>query len=354
MTSSVPLSGGPATLRVVPVEDGDAARWDSFVSPRAIASTDLYGWRRVVSRTYGLRSWFLAAVAGDHVVGTLGLFEAQHPMFGRYLATAAFGNDGGFQFDGEPARDALLAEARALAERRNVDYLVIRTRDEPLAGFQVDTRYRSPVIHLEGGAEAVWNQRLDTKTRNQVRKGMKEGFSIARGHAQRDAFYEVFHHHMRDLGSPAHAARYYEAIVEEFGDRAEFFVVRDGSELVGGALIFWINDLAVDYHTVTLRKFNRRCPNYLLYWTMIEASCERGCRGFDMGRSEAEGPNMRFKLNWGPKPVMLRYHYHLVRARSVPHLDPRNPRYRLPILIWQRLPLFATKALGPWMMPGLL
>jgi hypothetical protein len=78
-------------------------------------------------------------------------------------------------------------------------------------------------------------------------------------------------------------------------------VVRDGSELVGGALIFWINDLAVDYHTVTLRKFNRRCPELPVYWTMIEASCERGCRGVRHGPVRSGSPNMRFKLNWGPE-----------------------------------------------------
>jgi hypothetical protein len=122
--------------------------------PAAIASTDLYGGPRR-EPDLRLRSWFLAAGAGDHVVGTLGLFEAQHPMFGRYLATAAFGNDGGFQFDGEPARDALLAEARALAERRNVDYLVIRARNELLTGYSGGHALSLPVIHLEGGAEAV-------------------------------------------------------------------------------------------------------------------------------------------------------------------------------------------------------
>ena len=114
------------------------------------------------------------------------------------------------------------------------------------------------------------------------------------------------------------------------------------------------NGVAVDYHTVAIRKFNRRCPNYLIYWKMIESSCERGCTRFDMGRSEAGSSNIKFKMNWGPEAQTLRYNYYLVRAKSVPYLHHRNPRYRIPTLLWQRLPLFLTRTIGPRMISGLL
>jgi FemAB-related protein (PEP-CTERM system-associated) len=342
-------------MRVIQIDEGEGAkRWDAYVGPRAIAGTDLFAWRRVVTSTYGLRPWFFAALEGDRVAGTLGLFEARHPIFGHYLATAPFGNDGGFHFDGGAARDALLVEARKLADDLRVDYLVVRTRGVELEGFHVDRRYQTALIDLEGGAEAVWNKRLDAKTRNQVRKAMKEGFTVETGHAQMGGFLDVFHRHMRDLGSPAHGARYYAAIVEHFGEHANFFVVRDGREPAAGALVFWINGVAVDHHTVALRKFNRRCPNYLIYWKMLEASCERKCTWFDMGRSEAGSSNIKFKLNWGPELRVLPYNYYLVRAKSVPYLDPRNPRYRIPILLWQRLPLFFTRRMGPRLISGLL
>jgi FemAB-related protein (PEP-CTERM system-associated) len=342
-------------MRVIPVaESGGADVWDAYVGPRATAVTDLSAWRRVVGSTYGLRSWFLTAVEGERTVGALGLYEARHPIFGHYLATAPFGNDGGFHFDGEAARDALLAEARTLADGLKVEYLVVRSREVALQAFQVDTHYQTAVIDLSGGADTVWNERLDKKARNQVRKARKQGFRVSAGHSQRAAFHEVFHRHMRALGSPAHSARFYETIVEQLGERAEFFVVRDGEDLVAGALLFWVNGVAMNLHTVALKEYNRRVPGYLLYWRMIEAACERGCTQFDMGRSESDSSNIKFKLHWGPELLTLNYNYHLVRAKAVPDLDPRNPKYRLPILVWQRLPLALTKRLGPRMMPGLL
>jgi FemAB-related protein (PEP-CTERM system-associated) len=221
-----------------------------------------------------------------------------------------------------------------------------------LDGFRVDRGYRTAVIDLDGGADAVW-KRLPAKTRNQVRKGQKEAFAIATGHDQLGAFYDVFHEHMRDLGSPAHGRAYYEAIVKRLGDRGDFLVVRDREKAVAGALLFRVNGTAMNYHTVSLKEYNRRCPNYLLYWKMIEDSCARGCRWFDMGRSHADSSNLKFKENWNPREIPLSYNYHLRKLKDIPSLDPRNPKYRMQIALWQKMPLFVTKALGPRLISGL-
>ena len=342
-------------MRIIYISEGeDEARWDAYVGPRTTTVTDLSAWRRVAQEAYGLRSLFLAAAEGDRLVGCLGLFEVRHPVFGHYLATAAFGNDGGFHFDDEAARDALLAEARAAADRLDVEYLLIRTRGTALDGFRTDHRYRTAVLNLAGGADAVWKDLLDAKARNQIRRGMREGFSVETGHGQLAPFYDIFHEHMRDLGSPAHSRRFYESVVKHLGDRAQFFVVRDGRRLVAGALLLRMNGTAMNLHTVALQKYNRRCPSYLIYWKMIEAGCEQGCSQFDMGRSVMDSPNLAFKMNWGPEVLPLCYNYYLRKLKEIPCVDPRNPRYRIPIAVWQRLPLFISKRLGPRLITGLI
>ena len=99
-------------MRVRLVAEGeDAARWDAYVGPRTTTVTDLAAWRRVVGDAYGLRDHFLVAIEGERIVGALGLYEVEHPMFGHYLTTAMFATDGGFHYDDDAASDALLAEA---------------------------------------------------------------------------------------------------------------------------------------------------------------------------------------------------------------------------------------------------
>jgi FemAB-related protein (PEP-CTERM system-associated) len=294
----------------------------------------------------------MVAVDSGQIVGALSLFEINHPLFGHYLSSAAFGNDGGLFYDNDLARDALTDEARSLASHLNVNYLLIRTRDKELANFIVDRSYRSFVLELQDSAESAL-RRLPVKTRNQVRRGMKENFTISEGHEQVEPFFRVLHQHMRDLGSPCHNLAFYRSIIRHLGDCATFLVVRDREELVGGALLFSVNGSAMNYHTVALRAFNKRCPNYLLYWRMLEISYARGLHTFDMGRSLAESSHQKFKLNWGTREVGLFYNYFLVKSTAPPSLDPRSPKFRLAVGCWKKLPLFVTQTLGPRLISGI-
>lgn len=339
-------------VRLETLTMADAARWDAWVKPRARTVTDLSAWWRVVRETYGVVPHIRFAVADGVIKGALSLFEIKHPLLGHYLTTAPYANEGGLYFDDDKARDALLADAKKLADDLNVSYLCVRTSGAELPGFVVERRYHTAVVDLSGGSEALW-KRLPAKTRNQVRRGQKEGFTLTSGPQEVEPFWRVFQAHMKELGSPAHGLRYYRAIAEQLAEHARFIVVRDQQTVVAGALLFQINDTAANIHTVALREYNKRCPNYLLYWHMLESACTEGRTRFDMGRSVEGGGNLHFKENWGPAVAPLGYNYHLRTLREVPFADPRNPRYRLPIEVWRRLPLALTQRLGPKLIGGL-
>ncbi|MFC1694920.1 FemAB family XrtA/PEP-CTERM system-associated protein [Pseudomonadota bacterium] len=341
------------TMHLLRIDASNEGRWNDYVTEHATTVTDLSGWRRVLKNTYGMQSHVITVEEHGAIAGTLVLFEIKHPVFGHYLTTGAFATDGGLYFDRPEAIDLLTGEARRLADKLQVDYLLIRTRGLQIKGFLQDTHYKSAVIDLRSGEDSLWRSTLRAKTRNQVRKGINEGFTIHTGHEQVFDFYRVFSEHMRDLGSPVHSLKLYKNIIRYLGDHARFIVVKEGKELVAGALLLEINGIAMNLHTVALKKYNRRCPNYLLYWDMIKSSCERGNSVFDMGRSEAESTNLKFKTNWGAQVVELNYNYYMRNHEEVPYLDPRNPRYRWPIAIWRKLPVPLTRFLGPYLIRGI-
>jgi len=328
-------------------------RWDDFVEQRTSTVSDLFGWRNVVHSTYGIKSHFIAVEDNDALIGALALFEIKHPLFGHYLTTAPFSTDGGLHYDSDIVRDLLVKESKRVADELRVDYLLLRTRGFQIEGFKQDQHYRTAVLDIRAGVDTVWTKSIRGKTRNQVRRGIKEGFTIHTGHDQLSDFHTVFQTHMRDLGSPAHSKPFYQNIIKFLGERAQFIVVKEGRDLVGGALLFEINGTAMNLHTVSLMKYNRRCPNYFLYWDMIKGARERGNTRFDMGRSEADSSNLKFKRNWGTEIVELNYNYYLRNLTEIPYVDPRNPRYQLPIAVWKKLPLPVTGALGPWLIKGL-
>ena len=55
----------------------------------------------------------------------------------------------------------------------------------------------------------------------------------------------------------------------------------------------------------------------------------------------------RFKRNWGFDPVPLSYQYLPLHARASRDVSPLNPKYRMAINLWRRLPLSVTKLVGP-------
>jgi hypothetical protein len=79
----------------------------------------------------------------------------------------------------------------------------------------------------------------------------------------------------------------------------------------------------------------------------MRRACEGGYRIFDYGRSKRGTGSFDFKKNWGFEATPLHYEYKLVTATKVPENNPLNPKYRLMIALWQRLPIGVANWLGP-------
>ena len=91
-----------------------------------------------------------------------------------------------------------------------------------------------------------------------------------------------------------------------------------------------------------------------MYWeVMRRAGQERGATVFDFGRSKLGTGAFAFKKNWGFAPQELHYCYRLAPGAAVPDNNPNNPKYRLLIAAWKRLPLAVANAIGPRLVRGL-
>ena len=80
---------------------------------------------------------------------------------------------------------------------------------------------------------------------------------------------------------------------------------------------------------------------------------ERGCTRFDFGRSKTGTGAAAFKKNWGFEPQWLEYEYHFRPGETMPDKNPLNPKYRLFIETWKKLPLPIANFIGPWIIRGL-
>src|SRR5262249_7799916 len=131
-------------------------------------------------------------------------------------------------------------------------------------------------LNLPATAGALWDK-IPAKVRNQVRKGQKHGLTAAWGrHDVLPEFHAVFSENMRDLGTPTYGKKLFAAILDQFPDRSEFCVVRDGKKPVAGALLLHGWGVTEVPSASSLRSHNHTCANMLLYWDLLERAVQRG------------------------------------------------------------------------------
>ncbi len=336
-------------MRVAEVDQAEAEAWDAFVR-RAPAATfyHQYRWRHTMTESYGTRTHYLAATGPEGIRGILPLAECKGLGGGRTLVSLPYSNYAGIVADDAAARDALIEEARRRLLAGGCDLLELKqdTRcDHPDLQNRLD--YHALAVELDPDPDVVWRQRLTDKARNQVRKARRGGLTAEVGPHLFSEFIALYRHNLRDLGTPAHARRWFDSVQRHFGDDMDVVIVRQDQRAIAGGWFLYFKDTAIMQAGASLKAYLPLCPNNLAYWTAIEHVCRRGCRQFDFARSRIGAGTHHFKRQWGAVPRQTHYQYLLHRATQVPDMDPHNPKYRLMIAAWQRLPLWVANGIGP-------
>jgi len=87
--------------------------------------------------------------------------------------------------------------------------------------------------------------------------------------------------------------------------------------------------------------------NMFMYWKVLEHAVTSGYVVFDFGRCSKDAGTYRFKQQWGAQPIPMHWDYCLPEGDSLPELNPNNPKFKLLIAVWQRLPVWLTRLIGP-------
>ena len=342
--SDLPL----APLAVQPLTAHQCAEWDAFVQQQHDASLyHLSGWRSVCMEAFGHDCPYLAAWRGGRIVAVLPLVRLQSRLFGHFMVSVPFFNNGGLLGSDAEARDALLAQAVALAQAKGCSHIELRER-QPLPGWPSRTDKISMLLALPDSAEQLW-KKLGSKMRAQIKKAQSHGLQFQHGGAELlDDFYEVFCTNMRDLGTPVYGKDFFATILRQAPGQPRLFIGRTKEgQAVSASLVVQHNGTMEVPWASTLRSANVLSANMELYWQMLLYACSQGCKVFDFGRSSRESATYRFKKQWGAEPLELHWNYWLQGGGGLPRLSPDNPKYRLAIAAWQRMPLWATKLIGP-------
>ena len=323
---------------------------DSFVASHPLAAEGHRpAWLDVLSRGLGHRVMSITAQRDGQVVGYLPLAISRGMCFGSHAVSLPFLSQAGPLADQPETRHALIDQAIQAARATGAQRIEIR---------ETDTQYEHHAMHasrsdkigmlrsMPGSADDLWAS-FNPKVRNQIRKAERNGVTIRRGGSELiNPFYRLFTTNMRDLGTPVYARRFFEAMLHHLESDAELFVAEHEGQIAAASILVHRPGASFVPVASSLRTFNHTCANMLIYWHMMQRAIERGSGSFDFGRSTIDSGPHRFKKQWGAQPQTLNWRHAQLSGNADP-VSREDPKYSRAVRLWQRLPIWATRIIGP-------
>ena len=332
----------------------DAAAWDAFVDADPKGTFfHRAAWAEVLRRAFRHTPHYLMAEQDGAVVGVLPLGQVRTALFGHSLISVPFCVYGGPLAVDPAVADALLAEAVLLQKRLGAGSLEMRFRTPPALGADWPGRSDLYVTFCKpiSSSDEENLKAIPRKQRAVVRKGIEAGLTAKVG-TDTDLLHRIYAESVRNLGTPVFSRRYFRILAEAFAGRLDVLTVLDGGTPIASVLNFYDRGEVLPYYGGGTAAARTRFGNDFMYWEVMKRAAARGCTTFDFGRSKAGTGSFSFKKNWGFTPEPLHHHFHLLPGHAIPDHNPLNPKYRLMINTWKRLPLPVANMLGPHIVRG--
>ncbi len=313
------------------------------------------GWASLIQQEYGFETYWLVEKVNGLPEQVLALTHIKHPIFGNYLTSAPYGSYGGVLLNHSATE--ILNTAQELCQTLGAHYINLRflakKQVPPQIGWQQVDNYRTFKIDLDPDPEGMLAG-YGSNHRNHVRKSLKKDFEYVLGGAEllADA-YEGLAASMHELGSPYHRPSYLKNMLRELAPNVRLGVIHHQGAIAGAGVFILDGDTAINLHANVLRAYRQNYAGEFFYWSLIRDFSQQGFKVFDLGRSLVGSGNEVFKLKWNPASLPLQYWYHTQPGYPLPNLNQKNPKFQLAIETWKRLPAFAVRAMGPYLINGI-
>ncbi len=335
----------------------DVAAWDAFVASRPDATFfHLSAWRDVIERAFRHRSFYLVAEQDGAIVGVLPLVQVKTRLFGHTLISNPFCVYGGPLAVDAAASLALVEKAAALRAELSAAAVELRYLQAPPEDWLGEEWQARRALYVTfrreiGGDDAAILKAIPRKQRAVVRKAIDRGLTAQAG---RDVgvLHGIYAESVRNLGTPVFARKYFALLAEVFRDAMDVVTVSDGGVPVASVLNFYFRDEVIPYYGGGTFAARGCGGNDFMYYEVMRRAVARGCAMFDFGRSKEGTGAYSFKKNFGFTPTPLQYRVLLPPGGEMPEVNPLNPKYRMMIAAWKKLPLPVANLLGPILVRG--
>ena len=334
--------------------EADVRLWDEYVHSKSNSSIyHLWEFKSIIESSFGHECRYLMALdkQNDRVVGVIPAVEMNSRLFGHFIVSQPFFTYGSVLADSDVVEQALYEYLIDFAQANHIGHIEFRgsKASSVLDGVLLAKETKVSMVRaLPETSDILWDD-IGTKVRAQIKKSQRYPLSMKFGKAELlNDFYRVFSENMRDLGTPVYSKRFFSNLINsELSHSFTIGVVYHEGMPAAACFLMSHNAMMEIPWASTLKSMNSMNVNMYMYWEVLSHSIRTKHAFFDFGRSSKDAGTYRFKKQWGAKPFQLYWKYWLPENESMPELNPNNPKYKLMIQVWQKLPVWLTQIIGP-------
>jgi len=149
-----------------------------------------------------------------------------------------------------------------------------------------------------------------SKTRNMVRKAIKENVEVEIDNSQIDFLYETHYENITSIGGKAKEKRFFELTEKYFEKEKDYniYIAKLNGKKIGALLLFYYNKTVEYFTPATLSEYRSYQPTSLIiYQAMIDA-CQKGYKWWNWGGTWLTQDGVyRFKKRFGAVDKEYKY-----------------------------------------------
>ncbi len=281
-------------------------------------------------------------------IGGVTLLMKESKLFGRFATSIPHVNYGGIVTQFKDVEQRLLEQVPTVCGRYGLKRIEIRSARQATGKIPASTKKVSMLRSLPNSIEEL-DKQLGSKIRSQIKKAERFKPAVRFGREELlDDFYHVFSTNMRDLGTPVYPKCWFSKLLNQFPESTEVCIVYMDESPVSCGFLMANGDLVEIPWASTLKSANKFNMNMWMYHQILHHCITKHAKWFDFGRSTVDAGTFKFKKQWGAKPRQLYWYMADTNEfRISSDLTPDNPKFRLAIACWQKLPVWLANIIGP-------
>ena len=327
-SATAELPGGPgedstsaSVYEIDPLRD---PRWTEFVETNPDASVfHSPAWLTALRDSYGYTPAVLCtSQPGERIVNGVVFCRVTSWLMGNRIVSLPFSDHCDLLVSNPSDLSAILQRLRDEVQEKHWRYLELRPLKEGLglnAGLEECRTYLWHWIDLSGAIEELFKRFDKDSAQRRIRRAERESLKYEAGNSESllKKFLHLFVMTRCRHGLPPQPQAWFRHLSRCFGDQMQIRVISYRERPIASSVTLKHGQTVTYKYGCSDIRFKSLGGMPLLFWRTIEEAKREGFTRFDLGRSDIDNAGLiRFKENWNPQRVTLKYYKTAGNARG--------------------------------------